>query len=455
MDSYIRKVICIFLTMLLISCSDAGPTTKISNIGTPTSSEGATAIYQPTILSTPTKPMTISRPSLTPIIKESPTSSVFNNHPEEGLLTTDCIDINQRVSTYSETTGVIVFGNTSEQSLSLLNLSTRKTIDLPRGKDMHLRYPSVSHDFKNLAYKEDNTVANLSKLIIVTADGKPIKSIAWKPDWLNIIGWADDVHLWIAQRQGYPAAMALYNLSTDTSQVFLSNYPEIYLSAPPYLQWSGNSVSGTIYDQSRTRVFYFSAQENKYFIVLRDLQNDKELLRQQIGNFGGHTPIWSPDGMQVVGNFVLDDQGILPSEDLEDLYAVTKDGSIHPLTNFSRHFEKSVFAFSNWSPNGDSVAFLINLQPYQYPFSYPDQGTDIFYRLGILDLNTLNTTNYCLPGENSYPPIWSPNGNEIAISYHYSATPPVKSHAYIFNIAQKAVIRIGEDVIPQGWMILP
>jgi Tol biopolymer transport system component len=210
-----------------------------------------------------------------------------------------------------------------------------------------------------------------------------------------------------------------------------------------------------VYDPTVTKVLYVGRDLSKLSIVLRDIQKNDEIFRQTILNMGGQTPIWSPDGKQAIVNLALENVGEKPSENLEELYSITKDGGINQETRFSTHFDQSTFAYSNWSPDGTKVAFLVNLQPFQYPILYPDQEKNIYYRLGILDTVGINSTNYCLPGENSYPPIWSPDGKEIALSYSYESTPPNKGHAYIFDINKRSIERIAENVVPLGWMLLP
>ena len=117
------------------------------------------------------------------------------------------------------------------------------------------------------------------------------------------------------------------------------------------------------------------------------------------------------------------------------------------LTRFGDYFSSSeIGSASNWSPDGQKLAFWIDLIPSSCPG----------LRLAILDMGTKQVTDTCLPGMADYapPPIWSLDSRYLII--RDASASPIKvilvdsENSQAFDITSL----IG-DSQPVGWLVSP
>jgi Tol biopolymer transport system component len=101
-----------------------------------------------------------------------------------------------------------------------------------------------------------------------------------------------------------------------------------------------------------------------------------------------------------------------------------------------------VIGQASLSPDGNFIAFWMG-RDYQ-----------ILPKLGVLDLRTLQVTNYCIPGSRngSWAPIWSPDSNYLAVM---SDVTLAESYAVIVSVEGEWAAKVGEGYLPEGWMVSP
>jgi Tol biopolymer transport system component len=120
---------------------------------------------------------------------------------------------------------------------------------------------------------------------------------------------------------------------------------------------------------------------------------------------------------------------------------------VEQLTRFGDYFSSSeIGSSSNWSPDGQKLAFWIDLSPSPCPG----------LRLAILDMTTKQVTNTCLPGTLQYapPPIWSLDSRYILVM-DATATPIKKILVDIENEQAFDITALVGDSSPIGWLASP
>ena len=134
-------------------------------------------------------------------------------------------------------------------------------------------------------------------------------------------------------------------------------------------------------------------------ILIVDVDRNKEVKRIKLKLSGVTTPSWSPDGKQLV--FTGYEGG------LSDLYVVNRDGSgLRQLTE-----DKYADLHPVWSPDGGSIAFATDRGP-ETDFRTLAFGN---FRIALFDLATgsVRVLDRMEHGKN-VSPQWSPDGQSLA-----------------------------------------
>ena len=130
-----------------------------------------------------------------------------------------------------------------------------------------------------------------------------------------------------------------------------------------------------------------------------------------------------------------------------ELYSITRDGETTHLTNLTSYYS-SILEISRyaWSPDERYIAFWLR---YGWIGNFANE------ELAVLDLGTLEVTNYCITSSFAATiPVWSPNGKQLA--FGNLSEDGEHWQVVLVDIIQSfaAVIAIGE-MDPVGWMISP
>jgi tricorn protease-like protein len=317
-------------------------------------------------------------------------------------------------------------------------LSGEKTIIEPNG--LLSTSLAVSGSGRWLAYR------SRGQLLVASPDGKVVKQIPWEADWRLIAGWLDDERIWISrENEGYMNDdLMLLNPFTGEREEFPAEYPgEVYRF--PYMGWGRLDWSIKVYDPTLSKVVFLGGYD---ILTVWDL-NQQDKLLEITGTMSLHgVPVWSPDGKKLlfIGPSELRPKN---TDNRDELYMVDTDLTVKRLTSFSDHFEVVHPMHFNWSPDGRYVAFELYVEPNEYPDQYPirPQGN---HRLAILDMETKQITDTCVPVSAFLKPLWLPGGRQIVIDNWLE--PPSHTEVYLIDLDKDLAVKIAEDASPVGWL---
>jgi Tol biopolymer transport system component len=131
----------------------------------------------------------------------------------------------------------------------------------------------------------------------------------------------------------------------------------------------------------------------------------------------------------------------------DEWFSIDRTGEINQLTHFEDYFTEADIEMASISPNGRYLAFWLSVNPSTYPG----------YNLAVLDLETRQVVNYCIPGsptKYSVEPVWSPDSRYIALVDYYDKKTS-DSHVILVDPAEEWAARVAENLAPLGWMIAP
>ncbi len=415
------------------------------------------------VVSTRSKPSSSSTNSLlsshptesTTLIPLEPTPDVSI---DETFFSIQCLELSSQQSTSTTSTGIIIL----EDFVNVSPIGGLYQWDAETGtikslaEDVSGFYPSVSPNQERLAYRVvDKTLPSEAKLVILRSDGEVEQALAWQADWGGIVAWFDNDQIWIEGTEGYPRPLILLNPFTNRQQIFKADFPNIYLAHPPYIAWGPFGTVEAVYDPSLSLVIYPELRGEDGFITLWDLKKEKAVAKIDPGNFYGHQPEWSRNGGQFILNMDTTSQSHSGDVAYEELFSIDRAGQTQQLTNLMDFFKEVKISEFAWSPDERYIAFLVFVDPYEYPDIYPDVDHWNYPRLSVYDSKTATVTNYCLPAESTWPLYWSPDSRQLVLGYGYGDQPNNKTRVYLVDILEKYAVRIAEDMQPVGWMKSP
>lgn len=297
---------------------------------------------------------------------------------------------------------------------------------------------SVSPSGKWLASRyvdEDNKIW----LLVETLVDPEQKLIHWNDDWFLLGGWLDHEHVWVSHYT--EPLVTVVNPFSGEQQELVPDFPglETVTQAGEHFVLGASSV---VYNSSLKLAVYPRLESDGYvYVVLWDLQSNRILSKvKDISDSFSYLPLWSLDQKEIYVAVADKWDSNRPDILIYDFFSLSQDGQIRQLTDFGATFADTYIGSASLSPDGKKIAFWLKARPS----SYKDQ------QLAVLDLDTLQVTNYCVPGSfqgDAPSPVWSLDGHYLAVYNQYE---PNAGRVILVDIQQGWAAQVAE-IVPNGW----
>jgi hypothetical protein len=424
------RVLISVILLLLSSCSAAETSTK-NPIRTTETIEIPTSALTITSTSVPTK----VAPTLTP-------------SPLENIINFQQFDIASEIPADLRPDDALVIWSEPLQLLRFEPDIHRETII---GIDPNAGCFSTSPDGKWLSYCPQSSDSPTGQwLIVESADRQEQKKVPMdlRLIYFGAYQWLDNQRLTfpLIQAEYQPAyPVVVINPFTGEQVKLSSDYPGLQLSPSGTATSMDFNFSDVVYDPLLEHVIFPSWGGEHNYIVLWNRQSNSEVARvENHSQVFGHYPLWSPDATQFAVPVVNTIRG---DHVIEEWYSVSREGQVEQLTHFGDYFSDSdIGSASNWSPDGRKLAFWIEVSPSLCP------GLN----LALLDLDTKQITNTCIPGNSDYapPPIWSLDSRYI-VAVNANTSPRQTILVDIEEDRAFDITDITDGSIPIGWLVSP
>jgi hypothetical protein len=420
-------------TILLILCILAGcaAPTPIPDIQPKMEATSTSTLLAPTVTALPLSTKQMALTSTPTLAVSTLTALPLPTIDADASLPGGCVKPRSIAFDPATITGYLIVQD-SRMDDHLFDPQTNQFLDVD--KEGHKTfYPSFISPNKKYMLAEDDKYNYVLRTVdnVITNIPNPIEWFA--PRWL------DNEHV------------AFLNTKTPKQDIIILNpftgeQQNIHLEIPnAKSERIGLAYSVIFYaiDPTLKRVF-FNDQSGR--LVLWDIESQKELASLPSPAGDTHLPfMWSPDGKKYVTPWPEISAGKIPAN---ELYVFGMDGSLEQLTHLN-----SKYAFANvedpfWSPDGRRIGFWLRIgetdsNPQELP-QWP----------AVLDTENLETTIYCLntpQPEQAYYIAWSPNGQQLIVSFD----PPGKQVTSILvDITnQTQTIIDTQNMVVRDWMV--
>lgn len=302
----------------------------------------------------------------------------------------------------------------------------------------------VSPSANRLAYDIPSIEPDKTQIVIISADGEEQQRIVWgeKTD-IVLAGWLDDERLLLnyGADPESPWSTLVFNPFTLEREHIVPDYPDfclcadamsrvVFVTAPQALE---PSLRYAVYPRwGRTD------EKGGFFFSLWDRQEGRELAKIREGSDFYIDPLWNR-----IGKFFL----IAASTNVDyghvmEWYRVETTGEVSRLTHFGDSYANAEISSASLSPDGRYLAFWLDVKS--------SEGRN--QQLAVMDLTTEITTDYCIPGGDAWPPIWSPDGHYLVVE----SNPEVNHYVEIMvDTVNGWAAQFGENMHPYGWMKSP
>ena len=391
-------------------------------------SKSAPLVQTSTITISPKSFQTQTFTSLSDI---TPTDSI--QPADKDFLKYECLNLAPNIPSSANLTGRLVLQN---NQLDYFDFEKR-SFQIISGSRGDL---SVSPDGEWLAYYVISKDSPTGLWLTVENASGQQKRIPLQQDWYRGMGikWLDNqrfvYNMWNAKTITPIYPIIVINPFTGVTQTLNSDYPNL---VPKVWGMAGTMhfVNSTVvYDASLDLVVYPETNNNGEFVVLWDKNAQVALARvRDLGDFG-HTPLWLPDE----SGYVI---AVRNTQENDEWFMVSREGRVHQLTHFADSLSQTNIESASISPDGRYLAFWLESVPSSFPG----------YNLAIIDLETQQVTDYCIPGSSEaiIKPFWSPDSQYIVVG-----SIDVAKQLQVILIAPFArwAARIADDFTPYGWM---
>jgi dipeptidyl aminopeptidase/acylaminoacyl peptidase len=391
------------------------------------------------IVTTPTRIDAVPSTQLTP----TPTSNSANAVPVS-LFVQKCIDALYPYSSNNNMSGTLILSSPTLSGNYFLDMDTgtRKVIT-PNESDLALDF-NVSPNRYWIAYIDGGESGATESLIVQSANGQekfvyPVD----RKEWQSIAFWLNNENLALWNHGNPLDSLILFNPFTGDKQVLSNSYPNIL---PEDSDWDQFWPSITIYDSSLKQVVYLGTNENGYepgnaTLILWNVTKKQQVTK--IDKFGYTLvhPIWKMDGSGLA--LVKSLTGNDPPKRQDELFFLSSDGEIKQLTELSDMYPSPNIYSASLSPDERLLAFEI-VTNFSRKVEEPSDR-----RVLILNMATLEITDYCLTPEQFAHLTWSPDNRFLAFSQPLSGE---EIQTVVLDLWKGDAFVIAENLRPAGWL---
>ncbi|NOT05698.1 MAG: hypothetical protein HOP27_13965 [Anaerolineales bacterium] len=369
----------------------------------------------------------------------------------------ECPNVETNLSSLNAKGSLILDASETFQTY-LMDMNSQDMIQINKSEE-NLEFFEVSPGRKwmvyNAAILDENLNYLLNDIVIAGVYNQLIKSLPSEDNW-GPIHWLDDERLIINLiKTGESASLnfLVLNPFTNKRQELSANYPNIY-NQKPLPNWDGWGI--TAFNPQLDQVVYLEGDvSGPYYYTLWDIQKKEAITQIQAPGDISTIPRWSADSDKfAIAPSLFSKMGDYPSY---DLFSVSRDGSTTQLTHLSDYYPWVYIGGLSWSPDSRYIAFW-----YSSWTDMPSFGTRGDYFLGVLDIQTGLTTNYCTHGElgaevgsrKYQPPLWSPDSRHVIVKSQIGED-FLNFQTILVDIQKNRAFLIAEKLEPVGWLVSP
>jgi hypothetical protein len=362
----------------------------------------------------------------------------------ETIIKTQCLKTVSLLPSDSKPKGTLAMGCYGYQCVSYLyNFDQQKRYDLPNSD---VCFSSVSPDGKLLACERYTSVPSTNiSLVFYSPGGKIVKKIPMQKDWFASM-WLNSEYFTVSLTRDpneVPPTL-LIDPYTGQQKLLLSNFPGLKVFAGAARSPFHFGSRSVVYDPTiELAVYPQTTDDGHSFIVLWDLQAQKALAKvEDLYPFLNH-PVWSNDGKKFVVS-VATYRNMVNDDSIDEVFSISRDGQIQQITHFGDFYSNVHIETGSLSPDGKFLAINVT---YDHP------GPDQKYSFLVINLETQEVIDYCIPPDSGNTAFWSLDNRYLAVGELGKSGQVIQS--ILINMQNATATQISDSAFPIGWMISP